>query len=253
MGWAGGHIGAVWAVLYKCGWLLGAISAHSRGGANTHSGGEIGRRGEMREPTAPSVWRCPPRHHSLPAYCPQPTAKAIWPRCGSNLLRWRFANQAAPACYVASWANRTSGRPGNAHAAGAMTMEHAGCVDNVRWAKRGSAGASKRGAWDSGAREKCHEATKSKRPAVPKGPVCMCVHVRADVRAAGTSQVPWVRWETGHKSQGASCLPCWVGRTDDPTAATGRRAHESARPDGGFQAGAMNCALRLTTGRGEGA
>ena len=86
----------------------------------------------MREPTAPSVWRCPPRHHSLPAYCPQPTAKAIWPRCGSNLLRWRFANQAAPACYVASWANRTSGRPGNAHAAGAMTMEHAGCVDNVR-------------------------------------------------------------------------------------------------------------------------
>ena len=48
MGWAGGHIGAVWAVLYKCGWLLGAISAHSRGGANTHSGGEIGRRGEMR-------------------------------------------------------------------------------------------------------------------------------------------------------------------------------------------------------------
>ena len=108
------------------------ISSHSRGGANTHSGGEIGRRGEMREPTAPSVWRCPPRHHSLPAYCPQPTAKAIWPRCGSNLLRWRFANQAAPACYVASWANRTSGRPGNAHAAGAMAMEHAGCVENVR-------------------------------------------------------------------------------------------------------------------------
>ena len=80
----------------------------------------------------------------------------------------------------------------------------------------------------------------------------MCVHVRADVRAAGTSQVPWVRWETGHKSQGASCLPCWVGRTDDPTAATGRRAHERARPDGGFQAGAMNCAPSLTTGLAEG-
>ena len=81
----------------------------------------------------------------------------------------------------------------------------------------------------------------------------MCVHVRADARAAGTSQVPWVRWETGHKSQGASCLPCWVGRTDDPTAATGRRAHERARPDGGFLAGAMWGALRLTKGRGEGA
>ena len=116
----------------SAGGCWGGISAHSRGGANTHSGGEIGRRGETRESTAPSVWRCPPRHHSLPAYCPQPTAKAIWPRCGSNLLRWRFANQAAPACYVASWANRTSGRPGNAHAAGAMTMEHAGCVENVR-------------------------------------------------------------------------------------------------------------------------
>ena len=111
----------------------------------------------------------------------------------------------------------------------------------------------KRGAWDGGARANRHEATKSTRPAVPKGPVCMCVHIRADVREAGTSQVPWVRWETGHKSQGASCLPCWVGRTDDPTAATGRRAHENARPDGGFQAGAMNCAPGLTTGRGEGA
>jgi hypothetical protein len=42
--------------------------------------------------------------------------------------------------------------------------------------------------------------------------------------------------------------PCWVGRTDDPTAATGRRAHENARPDGGFLAGAMQGALRLTTG-----
>ena len=176
MGWAGGHIGAVWAVLYKCGWLLGAISAHSRGGANTHSGGEIGRRGEMREPTAPSVWRCPPRHHSLPAYCPQPTAKAIWPRCGSNLLRWRFANQAAPACYVASWANRTSGRPGNAHAAGAMTMEHAGCVDNVRWAKRGSAGASKRGAGTAAHEKSATKRQKAKDLRCQKAPcVCVCM------------------------------------------------------------------------------
>ena len=99
MGWAGGHIGAVWAVLYKCGWLLGAISAHSKGGANTHSGGEIGRRGEMREPTAlgvavpsqaPQLACLLPTAHSeshLASVWLKPAALAIrqsgrWPRSG---------------------------------------------------------------------------------------------------------------------------------------------------------------------------
>ena len=53
MGWARGYIGAVWVVLYKCGWLLGGPYLPSTGAENTHSGGEIARRGEMREPTAP--------------------------------------------------------------------------------------------------------------------------------------------------------------------------------------------------------
>ena len=102
-----------------------------------------------------------------------------------------------------------------------------------------------------------HEQSATKRQKAqdlrcPKAP-CVCVYVRADVRAAGTSQVPWVRWETGHKSQGASCLPCWVGRTDDPTAATGRRAHENTRPDGSFPEFSLQGALGLTAGREEGA
>ena len=120
-------------MLYKCGWLLGGPYLPSTGAENTHSGGEIARRGEMREPTAPLGVAVPSQAPWLA--CLLPTAHSeshCASRCGSNLLRWRFANQAAPACYVASWPNCSSGRPGNAHAVGAVAMEHAGCVENVR-------------------------------------------------------------------------------------------------------------------------
>ena len=76
-GWLGGAQAPSVVCYISAGGCWGGISAHSRGGANTHSGGEIGRRGETRESTAPSVWRCPPKHHGLPALRRQPTAKAV--------------------------------------------------------------------------------------------------------------------------------------------------------------------------------
>ena len=239
MGWARGHIGAVWVVLYKYGWLLGGPYLPSTGAENTHSGGEIARRGEMREPTAPLGVAVPSQAPWLT--CPPPTAH------GESRFGVGVARIAAVAIRQSSRSGLLCGVVAEPHKRQAQQRAHSRCSGHGAHRMRGGRAVSKAGlcrrqqAGRMAQRRtsKAHEATKSTRPAVPKGPVCMCVHVRADVREAGTSRVPWVRWETGHKSQGASCLPCWVGRTDDPTAATGRRAHENARPDGGFQAGAM--------------
>ena len=133
MGWAGGHIGAVWAVFIQVRVAAGGHICPQQGGGK-HAQRRRDRAPRRNEGAHSPLGVAVPSqaHPDLPAYHPQSTAKAIWPRCGSNLLRWRFANQAAPACYVASWPNCTSGRPGNAHAAGAMAMEHAGGVENVR-------------------------------------------------------------------------------------------------------------------------
>ena len=253
MGWAGGHIGAVWAVFIQVRVAAGGHICPQQGRgkhaqrrrdrASRRNEGAHGPLGVAVPSQAPQLACLLPTAHSeshLASVWLKPAALAIRQSGRSGLL-----------CGVV----------GEPHKRQARERARSRCNDHGARRMRGKRAVSKAGlcrrqqAGRMGQRRtsKAHEATKSTRPAVPKGPVCMCVQVRADVREAGTSQVPWVRWETGHKSQGASCLPCWVGRTDDPTAATGRRAHESARPDGGFQAGAMNCAPSLTTGRGEGA
>ena len=137
MGWAGGHIGAVWAVLYKCGWLLGAISAHSRGGANTHSGGEIGRRGEMREPTAPVGVAVPSQAPQLA--CLLPTAHS------ESHLASVWLKPAAVAIRQSGRSGLLCGVVGEPHKRQARERARSRCNDHGARRMRGKRAVSKAG------------------------------------------------------------------------------------------------------------
>ena len=137
MGWAGGHIGAVWAVLQKCGWLRGAISAHSRGGANTHSGGEVGRRGEMREPTAPDGVAVPSQAPQLA--CLLPTAHS------ESHLASVWLKPAAVAIRQSGRSGLLCGVVGEPHKRQARERARSRCNDHGARRMRGKRAVSKAG------------------------------------------------------------------------------------------------------------
>jgi hypothetical protein len=193
-------------VLNKCGWLLGGHICPQQG---------RGKHAQRRRDRAPRRNKGVhgPVGVAVPSQAPQlacllPTAHS------ESHLASVWLKPAAVAIRQSGRSGLLCGVVGEPHKRQARERARSRCNDHGARRMRGKRAVSKAGlcrrqqAGRMGQRRtsKAPEATKSTRPAVPKGPVCMCVHVRADVRAAGTSQVPWVRWETGHKSQGASCL-----------------------------------------------
>jgi len=137
MGWARGHIGAVWVVLYKYGWLLGGPYLPSTGTENTHSGGEIARRGEMREPTAPLGVAVPSQAPWLT--CPPPTAH------GESRFGVGVARIAAVAIRQSSRSGLLCGVVAEPHKRQAQQRAHSRCSGHGAHRMRGGRAVSKAG------------------------------------------------------------------------------------------------------------
>ena len=182
MGWAGGHIGAVWAVFIQVRVAAGGHICPQQGrGKHAQRRRDRAPRRNKGESTAPSVWRCPPRHPGLPAYCPQPTAKAIWPRCGLK--------PAALAIHQSGRSGLLCGVVGEPHKRQARERARSRCNDHGARRMRGKRAVSKAGLCrrqQAGCmgRPAVHEQIATKRQKAqdlwcPKAPcVCVCMFGR---------------------------------------------------------------------------
>ena len=240
-------------MLNKCGWLLGGHICPQQG---------RGKHAQRRRDRAPRRNKGVhgPVGVAVPSQAPQlacllPTAHS------ESHLASVWLKPAAVAIRQSGRSGLLCGVVGEPHKRQARERARSRCNDHGARRMRGQRAVSKAGlcrrqqAGRMGQRrtskaprsDKKHKTCGAQRPRVY---VCACSggcessrHQPGAVGAVGD----------GAQEPRGQLPPCWVGRTDDPTAATGRRAHENARPDGGFLAGAMQGALRLTTGRAEGA